>query len=737
MFNFIQNSRPIPATVYSTKPLTPSLKERLKIYNNSPPKQRQPPTSDEARRHPIKAYAIRLTSRGSSGGPSHSASPIKIGTRDNTPTSSVPKIEKLTRAGESNLLSQRKRHANLAAYMEAETQLDSEKMNDDFLRSFREKDAPDVKLVKSCLSLKDLMHPDSVLYKSDGMKTVVRVNRSPESPSNQRKGREGSNVVNLRKSATMLGIDKKDIIDTAEILRKSAIAETDKHSSTYIHLEEASPQDKSPSSNSTLTPNVLSVSQRDTLGISKVRPRTAFAIHHHTAPTPSKSQNQIQNQNQTVKLTLHRRESSDSPAIRKLESYVEQQQTFTQIPITDSVQAIVQVDDLYAQQETKKETPSVKELKIPIQESTNYNKYRIMKDNLKVESTGRIPRYQFSAKGRVITAKTPVNGSPERKLEAITAANTEIKIKPGSSHGQNRGNDEVLARGIMDIFKIERVIGQGSYATVRHVVERRTGVTFALKSYSKLRLCDAQRKESVKREVDILLTLEHSNIIKLHRTIDTPTQLHLVMEHGGGLSLMNYLKMKSGRKLEEEEAKVVFKQIVEGLQYLHQKNVAHRDMKLENILIDEESNVKIIDFGFSLVTPRTKPLNVCCGTPSYMAPELMARKNYYGHLVDVWALGIILYILVVGIFPFKAPTNHELYQKITTGQYQFPDFLSAEIKALIKKMLRMNPHERPSAKEILTDPWLTGQEEQQSSNLKDFLSSKILELKSLQQHQPL
>lgn len=486
-----------------------------------------------------------------------------------------------------------------------------------------------------------------------------------------------------------------------------------------------------------MTPNVLSVSQRDTLGISKVRPRTAFAIHHHTAPTPSKSQNQIQNQNQTVKLTLHRRESSDSPAIRKLESYVEQQQTFTQIPITDSVQAIVQVDDLYAQQETKKETPSVKELKIPIQESTNYNKYRIMKDNLKVESTGRIPRYQFSAKGRVITAKTPVNGSPERKLEAITAATTEIKIKPGSSHGQNRGNDEVLARGIMDIFKIERVIGQGSYATVRHVVERRTGVTFALKSYSKLRLCDAQRKESVKREVDILLTLEHSNIIKLHRTIDTPTQLHLVMEHGGGLSLMNYLKMKSGRKLEEEEAKVVFKQIVEGLQYLHQKNVAHRDMKLENILIDEESNVKIIDFGFSLVTPRTKPLNVCCGTPSYMAPELMARKNYYGHLVDVWALGIILYILVVGIFPFKAPTNHELYQKITTGQYQFPDFLSAEIKALIKKMLRMNPHERPSAKEILTDPWLTGQEEQQSSNLKDFLSSKILELKSLQQHQPL
>ncbi len=125
------------------------------------------------------------------------------------------------------------------------------------------------------------------------------------------------------------------------------------------------------------------------------------------------------------------------------------------------------------------------------------------------------------------------------------------------------------------------------------------------------------------------------------------------MEHGGSLSLHNYLKMKTAKRLDEEEAKVVFKQLAEGLQYLHKNNIAHRDMKLENLLIDEEHNVKIIDFGFSLVTPRTKPLNLCCGTPSYMSPELMARKNYYGHLVDIWALGIILYILVVGIFPFK------------------------------------------------------------------------------------
>lgn len=117
--------------------------------------------------------------------------------------------------GESNLLSSRKRHVDLAAYMEAETQLDSEKMNEDFLQSFREKDPKDPKIIKSCLSLKDLIQaPENVLCKSDGMKSlaVTFVNKGPESPSNIKKGgREGSNVVNLRKCSTMIGIDKKDL----------------------------------------------------------------------------------------------------------------------------------------------------------------------------------------------------------------------------------------------------------------------------------------------------------------------------------------------------------------------------------------------------------------------------------------------------------------------------------------------------------------------------------------------
>jgi len=370
----------------------------------------------------------------------------------------------------------------------------------------------------------------------------------------------------------------------------------------------------------------------------------------------------------------------------------------------------------------RKLSNSFKELKLPLQEE-QYSKYKQLKDNLKLESAVRVPRYQFNVR-KVVVPKTPTANTPEKRAGGGEVKWNSLSMNP-------RANDEAV-KGILDIFKLEKIIGQGSYAIVRLVVDKRSGETFALKSYSKLKLCDIQRKESVKREIEILQTSNHPNIVKLHRTIDTPTQLHLVMEMGGTLSLQSYLKSKAAKKLNESEVKLIFKQLVDGVSYLHKNNIAHRDLKLENILIDDNKNIKVIDFGFSLVTPRNKPLNVCCGTPSYMAPELIAKKNYYGHLVDIWALGILLFVLLSGYFPFKAPTNGELYNKITSGQYQIPDNLSSDVKSLIKRMLRMNPHERPSAQEILNDKWITGAQEAQP-NLKDFLSSKIEEYKNLQQ----
>lgn len=125
------------------------------------------------------------------------------------------------------------------------------------------------------------------------------------------------------------------------------------------------------------------------------------------------------------------------------------------------------------------------------------------------------------------------------------------------------------------------------------------------------------------------------------------------MELGGYSSLHAHLKTKNGRKLDEEEAKSLFRQIVEGIDYLHKKNVAHRDIKLENILLDEGNTIKIIDFGFSVVMEKDKLLNVFCGTPSYMSPELATKKDYHGWHADIWALGVLLYVFLCGKFPFK------------------------------------------------------------------------------------
>jgi Serine/threonine protein kinase len=125
------------------------------------------------------------------------------------------------------------------------------------------------------------------------------------------------------------------------------------------------------------------------------------------------------------------------------------------------------------------------------------------------------------------------------------------------------------------------------------------------------------------------------------------------MEFIGTQSLQAYLKSRESRKLEEAEAKHIFKQVVQGVDYLHKKNIVHRDIKLENLLLGPNNQVKIIDFGFSIITPKDKKLNIFCGTPSYMAPELASRKEYYGHLADIWAMGILLFALLTGHFPFK------------------------------------------------------------------------------------
>ena len=142
------------------------------------------------------------------------------------------------------------------------------------------------------------------------------------------------------------------------------------------------------------------------------------------------------------------------------------------------------------------------------------------------------------------------------------------------------------------------------------------------------------------------------------------------------------------------------------MKYLHDIQICHRDLKLENILIDERNNLKLIDFGFSVCTPHDSKLKIFCGTPSYMAPEIVLKKEYNGFATDVWSLGVILYLILAGNHPFKGASERELYAKIGKGMYSIPEHVPHDAKRLIVKMLTFDATKRPSIKEICTDKWV-------------------------------
>ena len=248
-----------------------------------------------------------------------------------------------------------------------------------------------------------------------------------------------------------------------------------------------------------------------------------------------------------------------------------------------------------------------------------------------------------------------------------------------------------------------------------------------MKIYQKNKLNNAQKKRSVSREITLLKNMNHPNVVRLYDSVETQQTINLFLEHCQGRSLYTFLKLKPYRRVSENTAKKIFKQIVDGMAYVHSQNIAHRDLKPDNILIQElppsissssSIKVKIIDFGFSICQNGKNKLRTFCGTPSYMAPEIVAKRDYDGKQADVWALGIILYAMIYGRCPFRGVNEKELYQRIQKGIFKFPDEIhaqnleeykslniSSECKNLISRVLVSNASKRPTAEQIQKDVW--------------------------------
>ena len=290
--------------------------------------------------------------------------------------------------------------------------------------------------------------------------------------------------------------------------------------------------------------------------------------------------------------------------------------------------------------------------------------------------------------------------SPLNRTQKI---NVSTKINNNTNTSTNAG-----VREKEKPYVLGKQIGQGAYAVVKEGINKTNNCKVAIKVYEKYKLLDAQRKKCVTREVAILKKISHPNIVHFYEVVDNPKQMYLVFELIKGKSLCSYVRSKDGKKLDDKEARNVFTQVVSGIEYCHSLGILHRDVKLDNILIDESHNVKVIDFGFATIEQPNTQLKSFCGTPSYMAPEIVLKKPYNGKPADVWALGILLYALVTGKFPFKGISDKDLYRKIAKGVFTFPNGVSVQAKELIEKMLRVDPTKRPNCKEILRDQFLLG-----------------------------
>ena len=261
----------------------------------------------------------------------------------------------------------------------------------------------------------------------------------------------------------------------------------------------------------------------------------------------------------------------------------------------------------------------------------------------------------------------------------------------------------------LDDYIIGKQIGQGAYAVVRIGLHKPTNKKVALKIYKKYKLEEPNRRKSVKREIKLMEKMRHMHIIELYEIIDTTKYVILAMEYVGGGSLHGYLKAKPNRRVEESDAKRILKQIFEGLRYCHQRCITHRDIKLENLLLDSKNNIKIIDFGFSTCVPNEKKIKIFCGTPSYMAPEIVRKTEYCGPPADIWAMGVLMFTILTGTFPYRGATDEELYAKICKADYHIPSEviceLSGEAKDLIKQLFSISADERPTAKQVLAHSW--------------------------------
>lgn len=264
-------------------------------------------------------------------------------------------------------------------------------------------------------------------------------------------------------------------------------------------------------------------------------------------------------------------------------------------------------------------------------------------------------------------------------------------------------------RGLPDFYSFGKVIGVGSFGTVRIAWHKLTGQKVAIKTYERSKMKDPQQWKRVQQEARVMEKLSDSTLIcRFLEAFETvaPRRAHLVMEFLPGGNLCSYVKAK--RRIPEVELQPLLVQLGTAVDHMHSLNIVHRDIKLENIIFSDERHkiVRFIDFGFSTRCAPDRRLRLFCGTPSYMAPEIVRRTEYRGKPIDLWSFGVVAYACLGGHFPFAARSQPDLYRKILRGTCRLPEGCSSGAAALLQSCLVVDVGRRITAPDLRRHPFV-------------------------------
>uniref|UniRef100_A0A8C9ZXZ9 non-specific serine/threonine protein kinase n=1 Tax=Sander lucioperca TaxID=283035 RepID=A0A8C9ZXZ9_SANLU len=274
----------------------------------------------------------------------------------------------------------------------------------------------------------------------------------------------------------------------------------------------------------------------------------------------------------------------------------------------------------------------------------------------------------------------------------IMAENSSVQSSPAQGRPLQVGFYEIIC-----------TLGKGNFAVVKLARHKVTKTQVAIKIIDKTRL-NPSNLEKIYREVQIMKLLNHPHIIKLYQVMETKDMLYIVTEYAKNGEMFDHLT--SNGRMSEDEARKKFWQILTAVDYCHRHHIVHRDLKTENLLLDANMNIKLADFGFGNFYNAGEPLSTWCGSPPYAAPEVFEGKEYEGPQLDIWSLGVVLYVLVCGSLPFDGPSLPTLRQRVTEGRFRIPFFMSQDCENLIRKMLVVDPARRINMAQIKQHRWM-------------------------------